>query len=106
MQQRVNGLSVRPTGEEMPLRSKADARCREKLGVKDSATTRRLFGLLYAKRHAQQCRSICAVDCEKDTIQNVIEKAHQGSHAEQLAAKRRDESEIVAGMQKKRGPMQ
>jgi len=55
------------------------------------------------KRHAQQCRSICAVDSGKDAIQNVIEKARWRCRAEQLTAKRHDENEIVAGMQTKRG---
>jgi len=38
-----------------------------------------MCGWSYVKRHAQQCRSICAVDSEKDAIENVIEKLVRGA---------------------------
>jgi len=70
---------VFPSGQlgksEMPLCSEAAARGRGEFAVKNSATTRRMCGWLDAKQHAQQCRSICAVDRGKDAIENVIEKA-------------------------------
>jgi len=57
------------------LQVKAAARGRGEFAVKNSATTRRTCGWLDDKRHAQQCRSICAVDSGKDAIQKVTEKA-------------------------------
>jgi len=85
----------------MTLWSEASARGRREVAVKNSATTRRTCGWLDDKRHAQQCRSICAVDSGKDAIQNVIEKARWRCRAEQLNAKKHDEKETVAGMQTK-----
>jgi len=60
-----------------------------------------MCGWLDAKRHAQQCRSICAVDSGNDAIANVVEKARSSCCAEQWTAKRHDENEIVPGMQTK-----
>jgi len=34
-----------------------------------------MCGWFYVKQHAQQCRSICAIDSGKDAIENVIAKA-------------------------------
>jgi len=60
-----------------------------------------MCGWLDAKRHAEHCRSICAVDSGKDTIQNVIDKARERCRAERLPAKKHDVGEIVRGMQTK-----
>ena len=40
-----------------------------------TVSSKRQVVMRKATRHAQQCRSICAVDSRKDAIQNVIEKA-------------------------------
>jgi len=57
------------------LQVKGATRGRRVFTVKNSATTCRTCGWSDDKRHAQQCRSICAVDSRKDAIQNAIEKA-------------------------------
>jgi len=58
----------------MPLCSEAAARVRGAFAVKNSATTRRMCGWLDVKRHAQQCRSFCAVDSGKGVIQTSLRK--------------------------------
>ena len=90
----------------MALSSKAAARGRDKLAVKNSVTTHRMLAWLCAKRHAQLC-SICGVDCGKNVIPNVIEIARQRCCATQLTAKRHDQGRVLAGMlKKKRVPKQ